>query len=166
MTPRELSTRIVSKLRRKGLQCSPYYAESGSVYIKVDGAVMIRVSDHCECYPPERGERRLLVMDMDGARDAIAACLHEEFPFNVPAYRPAPPTALDKAQSKHWTEKEAEQKAKDSEWAAAARARVTIAVPADVLATVQNRPAARAVALRYGLRPAQVWTAATGKKWK
>lgn len=165
MKPETMERKIKAALDKAGIAHETRYALTGSVYITVAGEAVVRIADHGECYPPQRGERRLNVEDKATMEAAIAACLAPEFPENVPAYRPAPMTAEEKKAAADYAAKVAEDKARAAAWAEDVTAKVSAAVPAEILATVRNRPAARKVAAQYGFGAGQVWKAATGRNW-
>ncbi len=165
MKPETMERKIKAALDKAGIAHETRYALTGSIYLTVEGAVVIRIADHGECYPPQRGERRLNVECNTTMEAAIAACLAPEFPENVPAYRPAPMTAEEKKQAAAWSAKEREDKASAAAWAEDVTEKVSAVVPAEVLATVKNRPAARKVAAEYGFGAGQVWKAAAGRNW-
>ena len=139
-------------------------AETGSRYQcwtrDADGIeVVVRISDHDECYPPARAVRQIDVSPGGFTLRQAAAMLRDG---HLPEPEPGPSDSEREAAREYEArQREQERRARDS--AAALRAELNPADFAEFRERGSNRPAARAVAQRLGLGVGRVYRALTGK---
>ncbi|MBU1173656.1 MAG: hypothetical protein KKD44_29145 [Proteobacteria bacterium] len=157
--------RILRRAETLGWELARHsFAQTGTQYLlfeRADEHLQIRIADHMECYPPQRGIRQLSISphesDIEVAFEALAD------PKIVPVSQGAAP--LDANQIETLRDQRAHAASFKVRWQ---ELRAGLAQPDfdEFLAHGKNRPAARAIAERLGLGAGLVYAALTnGRKW-
>jgi len=136
--------------------------ESRSIYLtceREDVALIVRVSDHAECYPPSRGARQVSVSPEELTATQAIAALKDPFSVGISLG----PADLTDDQKEVLREQSARARSFKKKWQTL-RSTLSAETFAQFRSHGGNRPAARKIAVEMGIGAGLAFSALTNGK--